>query len=147
MLSKKSAQSLVVRVRRSRCLALYLILTHLGVAVVLIFALQGRVMSAFAIALLSFSAYWHWRAYYFGHSGHAIARVALAGDGTWVLERASGGRLRVNSNPSYFIGLGMIVLVWSEPWCLPLRLVLFPDSESRQVLRRLRVILGAVHVK
>ena len=147
MSSNKSAERLVVRIRPSRGLALYLALLHVSTAAALTFGLQGRATAMLAISLLVLSACWHWRALA-GFSDHGkTAGVLLAGDGTWHLESASGRCVLASSNPFYFIGLSVIVLVWPGTGLRACALVLFPDSECPEVLRRLRVVLTAGEAK
>lgn len=134
-----NAPDIRVRPRRSRLLAVFIGVTHLGALAVALATPIGWAVKILLAATILASGIHQTRRLVLLRGRHAIREALWRQDG-WLLTFASGEATEARLLPSSLAGLWLVTLDFSYPRGRA-SLVLLPDSLSPNELRRLRTRL------
>jgi toxin CptA len=140
MTSHRRRPPLLVRPRRSRLLAGFVVLSHLLAASIALALPLDWTWHWVLVALICSSAAWNALTHLWPRTPWSVREAAL-GEGGWEVTLGSGARRTARLAPSTFVGTRLMVLNFRcAPW-LRCSLVLLPDGLDADTRRRLRVRL------
>ncbi len=128
---------LLIRPRFSRYLAVFVVVTHLAAAAVVI-ALPPGVYRLPLLLLVLGSLGYGLFAQVLRRAPWSLVAALWAPDGDWKLTFASGRELPARLSPSTYVGVRLVVLSFRCGRFRRCAMPLFPDALNAEQLRRLR---------
>ena len=141
MSSRVSATPLVIDLRSSRWLAVYLCATYASAAGALMSLPIAGLYQGIALAALAGIGIVSWRTHILRCTRRAIIRMVWQADGSWSLEQRDGSCIAARLLPSSFLHPVLMVLNFTHSKWRHRHVVLMPDAADAAQLRRLRVRL------
>jgi len=137
------SQVLTIRPARSRCLALFLVLAHLGAALTVVCSGLPTQYKAVAVIMVAGAFIRAIRAWWFDVERIAKYEFLLTRAGEWLRRESGGQAVTMVAMPPVFVHPLLIVvrLVSSADPRIRHDLILLPDNLDSTVSRRLRVRL------